>query len=132
MELFYLQKVLDAATEGARRAALPTQRLLAFSRQQPLNPQTTDINKVVSGMSDLLRQSLGTDIRLETVLAGGLWRTNRLTIETQNAHLDHRYVSGEPGIAPGQYVLLAVTDTGIDPHQAVWGANLLGAIRDDS
>ena len=132
-----LHRYLDAATEGARRAALLTQRLLAFSRQQPLHPQTTDINKVVSGMSDLLRHSLGTDIRLETVLAGGLWRTHvdpnqlenvilnlavnardampdggRLTIETQNAHLDHRYVSVEPGIAAGQYVLLAVTDTG--------------------
>ena len=132
-----LQRYLDAATEGARRAALLTQRLLAFSRQQPLNPQTTDINKVVAGMSDLLRHSLGADIRLETVLSGGLWRTHvdsnqlenvilnlavnardalpeggRLTIETQNAHLDHRYVSAEPGIAEGQYVLLAVSDTG--------------------
>ncbi len=112
-----LLRYMDAATEGARRAALLTQRLLAFSRQQPLNPQTTDMNKLVSGMSDLLRHSLGTDIRLETVLAGGLWRTHvdpnqlenvilnlavnardampdggRLTIETQNAHLDHRYV----------------------------------------
>ena len=71
-----LHRYLDAATEGARRAALLTQRLLAFSRQQPLKPQTTDINNVVSGMSDLLRHSLGTDIRLETVLAGGLWRTH--------------------------------------------------------
>ena len=132
-----MHRYLDAATEGARRAALLTQRLLAFSRQQPLRPQTTDINKVVSGMSDLLRHSLGSDIRLETVLAGGVWRTHvdpnqlenvilnlavnardalpdggRLTIETQNAHLDHRYVATEPGIAAGQYVLLAVTDNG--------------------
>ncbi len=112
--------------KARRRAALLTQRLLAFSRQQPLNPQTTDINKVVAGMSDLLRHSLGADIRLETVLAGGLWRTHvdpnqlenvilnlavnardampdggRLTIETQNAHLDHRYVCDRAGHCGG-------------------------------
>jgi CheY-like chemotaxis protein len=114
-----------------------TQRLLAFSRQQPLKPEVLDINKLVSNMSDLFRHSLGTHIQLETVLAGGLWRVHadqnqlenvllnlavnardampnggRLTIDTQNAHLDQRYAVNEPGILPGQYVLIAVTDTG--------------------
>jgi PAS domain S-box-containing protein len=131
------QRYLESATEGAKRAALLTQRLLAFSRQQPLRPESLDANKLVSGMSDLLRHSLGAAIQLEAVLAGGLWRTNadpnqlenvilnlavnardamqdggRLTIETQNAHLDARYAAAHLGIAAGQYVLIAVTDTG--------------------
>jgi PAS domain S-box-containing protein len=131
------QRYLDAASDGARRAALLTQRLLAFSRQQPLQPEAIDANKLVAGMSDLLRHSIGADVRLETVLAGGLWRTHadpnqlenvilnlavnardampeggRLTIETQNAHLDERYATAHLGLTPGQYVLVAVTDTG--------------------
>jgi len=131
------RRYIAAATDGAKRAALLTRRLLAFSRQQPLNPEPIDANKLVAGMSDLLRHSLGPSIELETVLAGGLWRTNadsnqlenailnlalnsrdampeggRLTIETQNAHLDARYVAGQPGVGAGQYVLVAVTDSG--------------------
>ena len=128
---------IDAASDGARRAASLTQRLLAFARQQPLKPQPIDANKLVGGLSDLLRHSLGGNIRLETVLAGGLWRTNvdpnqlenvilnlalngrdamkdggRLTIETQNAHLDAQYVSSQIGLPAGQYILVAITDTG--------------------
>ena len=131
------QRYLDAAAEAARRASLLTQRLLAFSRQQPLQPEAVDANKLVAGMSDLLRHSIGVEVRLETVLAGGLWRTHadlnqleniilnlavnardampeggRLTIETQNAHLDDQYAALQPGIHAGQYVLIAVTDTG--------------------
>ncbi|MGF7154712.1 PAS domain S-box protein [Novosphingobium gossypii] len=131
------ERYIHAATEGARRAANLTQRLLAFSRQQPLRPEAININRLVAGMSDLLRHSLGGDIRLETVLAGGLWRTHadpnqlenvilnlaingrdampeggRVTIETQNAHLDERYVAQHFGIVAGQYVLVAITDTG--------------------
>jgi CheY-like chemotaxis protein len=114
-----------------------TQRLLAFSRQQPLQPKPIDANKLVAGMSDLLRHSIGADVRLETVLAGGLWRTHadpnqlenvilnlavnardampiggRLTIETQNTHLDERYAAAHLGMAAGHYVLIAVSDTG--------------------
>ena len=128
---------IDAASDGARRAASLTQRLLAFARQQPLKPEPIDANKLVGGLSDLLRHSLGGNIRLETVLAGGLWRTNvdpnqlenvilnlalngrdamkdggRLTIETQNAHLDAQYVSSQIGLPAGQYILVAITDTG--------------------
>jgi len=132
-----VHRYADAATEGARRAANLTQRLLAFSRQQPLKPEPIDANKLVVGMSDLLRHSLGAMVQLETVLAGGLWRTSadpnqlenvilnlgvnardampeggRLTIETQNAHLDDRYAAAHLGLVAGQYVLIAVTDTG--------------------
>ena len=131
------RRYLDAASEGAKRAASLTQRLLAFSRQQPLRPEAVNVNRLVAGMSDLLRHSLGADIRLETVLAGGLWSVHadpnqlenvilnlgvnardampkggRLTIETQNAHLDARYVASQPGLPEGQYVLIAVSDTG--------------------
>ena len=131
------QRYIDAATDASKRAALLTQRLLAFSRQQPLEPEAIDANKLVSGMSDLLRHSLGADVQLETVLAGGLWRTHadpnqleniilnlavnardampdggHLTIETQNAHFDERYAAANLGVFAGHYVLIAVTDTG--------------------
>jgi PAS domain S-box-containing protein len=131
------KRYLDAAMDGAKRAAALTQRLLAFSRQQPLRPEAINVNRLVSGMSDLLRHSIGAGIRLETVLAGGLWSVNadpnqlenvilnlgvnardampdggRLTIETQNAHLDARYVASQPGLPEGQYVMIAVSDTG--------------------
>ncbi len=131
------KRYIDSANDGARRAATLTQRLLAFSRQQPLQPELIDANKLVNGMAELVRGSIGASIRLEVVLAGGSWRVHadlnqlenvllnlavnardampdggRLTIETQNAHLDGRYAADHPGVPAGQYVLIAVTDTG--------------------
>ncbi|CAN5347488.1 hypothetical protein BH11PSE2_BH11PSE2_10530 [soil metagenome] len=131
------KRYVEAAADGAQRAALLTKRLLAFSRLQPLMPESLDPNKLVAGMSDLLGHALGSDIRLETVLSGGVWRIHadpnqlenvilnlavnardampdggRLTIETQNAHLDARYAKAN-GAAAGQYVLIAVSDTGV-------------------
>ena len=139
------KRYVEAAADGARRAALLTQRLLAFSRQQPLRPEPINVNKLVAGMSELIRGSLGSDVRLETILAAGAWRVNadpnqlenvllnlsvnardampeggRLTIETQNAHIDDRYAAAHPGVPAGQYVLIAVTDTGAGmPHEVV-------------
>ena len=138
------RRYVEAAADAARRAALLTQRLLAFSRQQPLQPEAIDANKLVSGMSDLLRHSIGAEVRLETVLAGGLWSTHadpnqlenivlnlavnardampdggRLTIETQNTHLDDNYVRSNLGVASGQYVMIAVSDTGSGMPQEV-------------
>ncbi len=132
-----LQRPLDSAMRGAQRAASLTQRLLAFSRQQPLDPKPVDLSRLVAGMSDLLRRSIGEQISIETVLAGGLWRVNidanqletaiinlavnardampgggKLTIETANVHLDERYVSEQAEMVAGLYVMLAVTDTG--------------------
>ena len=129
-------KYLEAAMEGANRAAVLTARLLAFARQQALAPKPVDANKLLSGMSELLRRTLGPTIRIETLLTGGLWRTHadpsqlenailnlavnsrdampeggRLTIETQNCHLDETYLTAL-AIPPGQYVMIAVTDTG--------------------
>ncbi|WP_256807222.1 GAF domain-containing protein [Bradyrhizobium sp. Bra64] len=130
-------RFIDGAIDGANRAATLTQRLLAFSRQQPLAPEVVDINKMVGGMSELLDRSLGELVRLEMVLAAGLWRVKadpaqlesailnlavnardampkggRLTIETSNASIDQKY-SREYALIPGQYVLVAVTDNGI-------------------
>jgi signal transduction histidine kinase/ActR/RegA family two-component response regulator len=130
-------KFIDAAADAASRAAALTTRLLAFSRQQPLSPQVVDANKLVNGMSDLLRRALGEAIRMETVLAGGLWRTHadpsqlenallnlavnardamgdegKLTIETANSHLDDGYAAAHAEVVAGQYVMIAVTDTG--------------------
>ncbi|KEZ17509.1 Histidine kinase,histidine kinase,Response regulator receiver domain protein precursor [Sphingobium yanoikuyae] len=128
---------LDNATEGAQRAAQLTARLLAFSRQQPLAPQSTDVNKLVGGMSDMLRRTIGERVRVESVLAGGLWRASidpgqleaailnlcvngrdampdggRLTVETGNAYLDDAYAAAHAEVIPGQYVLVSVTDSG--------------------
>ncbi|TJV41093.1 MAG: response regulator [Mesorhizobium sp.] len=132
-----LEKLIEAATDAASRAAKLTSRLLAFSRQQPLAPQVVDTNRLVTGMSDLLRRALGEGIRIETVLAGGLWKTHadpsqienailnlavnardamsedgKLTIETANSHLDDGYAATHADVIPGQYVMIAVSDTG--------------------
>jgi len=133
-----IQRFVNSALEGVNRAKTLTSRLLAFSRLQPLAPDVLDANRLVSGMSELLRRTLGEAIHIETVLGGGLWKTfadapqlenaivnlcinardampdgGRLTIETANAFLDEEYCRANEGTTPGQYVLLAVTDTGI-------------------
>ena len=69
-------KLIDGISEAAHRAAALTHRLLAFSRQLPLAPETTDGTRLISGMSDMLRRSLGETTQLEVVLAGGLWKTH--------------------------------------------------------
>ncbi|CAH0357149.1 MULTISPECIES: response regulator [unclassified Sphingobium] len=130
-------KFIDNAVDGATRGAALTHRLLAFSRQQALSPVVSDINALVRGMEDLLRRSLGETIKLEFVLAGGLWRTNvdpgqlenailnlavnardampqggQLTVETMNAHLDDAYARKHADVVAGQYVVVAVSDSG--------------------
>jgi PAS domain S-box-containing protein len=129
---------IAAALQGAERSAVLTHRLLAFSRQQPLEPRPIDANKLVSGMSSLVNRTLGESIAIETVLAAGLWIVSadvnqlenallnlavnardampsggKLTIETANTYLDEAYASRHVEVTPGQYVMLAVTDTGI-------------------
>lgn len=130
-------RYVDNATDGAQRAAQLTQRLLAFARHQPLSPAPTDVNKLTSGMSELLRRTLGERVIVECVLAGGLWRAQvdpgqlesailnlavnardampnggALTIETANAYLDEQYAARNQDVRPGQYVVIAVSDTG--------------------
>ncbi len=133
---------LGNAAKGADRAAALTQRLLAFSRRQPLQPRATDINKLITGMTELLDRALGETVDLQVVAGAGLWRVEvdpnqlenavlnlavnardamadvkkpgggKLTIETTNAHIDEAYAAAQREVAPGQYVLISVTDTG--------------------
>ncbi len=128
---------LEAARQGAQAGAKLTHRLLAFSRRQPLAPSRIDLDRVVAGVADLIRRTIGADIAFETVLSAGLWPAHadshqlenviinlvvnardampdggRVTIETANAYLDERYAARFGDVTAGQYVLLSVTDTG--------------------
>jgi two-component system, NtrC family, sensor kinase len=132
-----LEGFIKNAMQGARRAASLTSRLLAFSRRQPLDPKPLRADRLVREMEDLIRQSLSETIEVEGVNAGGLWQIEadpvqleaailnlalnsrdampnggRLTIETSNAFLDEQYARRHPDVAAGQYVQIAVTDTG--------------------
>jgi signal transduction histidine kinase/CheY-like chemotaxis protein len=132
-----IDNLLANALEGGRRAVALTQRLLAFARQQPLAPEPLDANSLVSGMSDLLNRSLGEAVQLQTDLTPDLWRIHadpsqlenailnlavnardampeggKLIIETRNARLDETYAAEHPELTPGDYVMIAVCDTG--------------------
>ncbi|MBV8122225.1 MAG: CHASE3 domain-containing protein [Alphaproteobacteria bacterium] len=128
---------IQAASHAAERSAALTHGLLAFSRQQPLEPKPIDANRLVNGMSGLFSRTLGESIEIETVLAAGLWTISadinqlesalmnlavnardampsggKLTIETANTYLDEAYSKVHAEVTPGQYVMIAVTDTG--------------------
>ncbi len=132
-----LLRLVNSSQEAGKRAATLTHRLLAFSRQQPLDPKAVDVGKAVTDMSELLRRTLGETIIIETARAAGLWRAHvdqgqletaivnlavnardampsggKLTIETANANLDRTYANTQEEVVPGAYVLIAVTDTG--------------------
>jgi len=132
-----LRRAANHALKGARRAASLTQRLLAFSRRQPLDPKPANVNALVTGLSELVHRTLGETVAVETVLAAGLWQVEvdpneleaailnlavnardampeggRLTIETANTHIDEAYASNYAEVAPGQYVAISVSDTG--------------------
>jgi signal transduction histidine kinase len=127
-----------AAQDAAQRAAALTHRLLAFARRQPLDTKPSDINRIVLGMEDLLRQTLGESVELQTILAGDLWpaltdvnqfenailnlavnardamsAVGQLTIETRNTQLDVDYASRHNDVEAGEYVAISVSDTGI-------------------
>ena len=129
---------VNAAVNGAKGAAALTHRLLAFARRQPLDPKPINLNVLVNGMSDLFHRTLGEPIEIETVLGAGLWQVEvdanqlentiinlavnsrdampeggQLTIETANSHIDEAYASTNPDVAPGQYVMISVSDTGL-------------------
>ena len=139
-----VKRLIDGISDAAHRAAGLTQRLLAFSRQLPLAPTAIDANQMVKSISELLRQTLGEATVLETVLAGGLWKTHadanqlenailnlainardampdggRVTIETLNCYLDDDYVSNYPDLVAGQYVMIAVSDEGTGMSPAI-------------
>lgn len=131
------QKTIDILDRAAARGADLTTRLLAFARRQPLAPEEVDVNELTKGMTEMLGRILGEQIEIETVLAGGLWsgvvdpaqlenaivnlainareampEGGKLTIETSNSHLDDAYAAMHAEVEAGQYVLLAISDTG--------------------
>ena len=132
-----VDRFISAAQGASKRAAALTHRLLAFSRRQTLDPKPTNANRLIEGMEDLVRRTVGPSIEVETVLAEDLWITlcdasqlensvlnlcinardampdgGKLTIETANTSLDGR-AAREKDMAAGQYVMVCVTDTGI-------------------
>jgi CheY-like chemotaxis protein len=125
------------ALAGVDRGAKLASQLLAFSRRQPLEPKVINVGRFVRGMDDLLQRSIGETVDIEVVIAEGLWNTladptqvenallnlainardamdgtGKLTIEASNARLDDTYTAGLDDVSSGNYVLLAVTDTG--------------------
>jgi two-component system cell cycle sensor histidine kinase/response regulator CckA len=131
------REYLDDALWSVRRGGELTHRLLAFARKQPLKPAVIDLNDVVRGMTELLRRTLGGNVRIEEMLASNLWKAladrgeleravvnlavnardamhgaGTLALETRNALLDEDYAEQFEEVTPGEYVLLAITDTG--------------------
>jgi signal transduction histidine kinase/CheY-like chemotaxis protein len=119
-------------------------RLLAFSRKQPVDPRVVDLNEVVAGLRAMMKRLIGEDLQLDTLPGSGLWpvrvdpaqleqivvnllvnareaspRGGRVTIETANVALGSEYLKSNPTVKPGEYVLLAVSDTGTGMPPAV-------------
>jgi DNA-binding response OmpR family regulator len=133
-----LDRYVAAAQDAVKRATALTHRLLAFSRRQTLDPKPTNVNRLVAGMEELIRRTVGPAIHVEVVGAGGLWSTlvdpnqlenallnlcinardampsgGRLTIETEQVVINGAYAATHPWAQPGRYVLITVTDTGV-------------------
>ncbi|MEH3045554.1 response regulator [Sphingomonas adhaesiva] len=125
------------AMAGVSRGSRLASQLLAFGRRQALEPKVVNVTRFVGGMDDMLRRAIGEGVEIETIVGGGLWNTfidpgqienallnlainardamdgqGKLTIELANAHLDDDYARTHDEVTPGQYVMLAVTDTG--------------------
>jgi PAS domain S-box-containing protein len=133
-----IARFMDAASNSAKSAAALTHRLLAFARRQSLESRPNDLNRLITGMEDLLKRTLGERIELQCVLAENLWTAltdanqvesavlnlainardampngGRLTIETVNVQLDNQYTSLHEDVRPGDYVAISVSDTGV-------------------
>ncbi|MDR6818303.1 PAS domain S-box-containing protein [Neorhizobium sp. 2083] len=131
------EKRLNSALAGASRGARLASQLLAFGRRQPLSPKVVNLSRLIREMDHLLRRSLGEAIEIDTIVGGGLWNTlvdptnvenallnlainardamngqGKLTIELGNAYLDDAYARHTFDVEAGQYVMLAVSDTG--------------------
>ena len=132
-----LERYITAALGASQRAAALTHRLLAFSRQQTLSVEATDINRVATGMAELVRRTVGPEITVEVIAAEGLWNTlidrnqlenallnlcinardampdgGKLTVQTCNRLFD-KPTAAEQDMQPGEYVSLSVTDNGV-------------------
>ena len=131
-----LHRYVAVAQGASKRAAALTHRLLAFSRRQTLDAKPTNVNRLVTGIEELIRRTVGPQITLEVVTAAGLWPAlidasqlesallnlcinardampegGRITVETANKWLDDR-AAKERDLPPGQYLSVCVTDTG--------------------
>jgi CheY-like chemotaxis protein len=131
------RKLAEMTMTAAERGSELTSRLLAFARRQALDPKAIDVNALVEGMDGLLRRSLGEHVEIANVPGAGLWPAfvdapqleaallnltinardampegGRLTIETSNVTLDDSYARGHEEVTPGDYVMIAVSDTG--------------------
>jgi PAS domain S-box-containing protein len=131
------REMVKEAQEASADGAKLTAQLLAFGRRQPLNPKPTDIGRLISNFSDLLRRTLGEAIELRVIVTGSthlavvdapqlqnallnlvinardaMPRGGRLTIDISQTRLDADYAQMYPEIRAGRYVLIAVTDTG--------------------
>ena len=132
-----IRSYVDAATTAALNGAELNRQLLAFSRQQALSPKVINLNDNVSSMLGILRRTLGETIEIEAIQNDALWTSKadpaqvesavlnlavnardampeggRLTIETANVHLDEDYAATQAEVVAGEYVMLAMTDTG--------------------
>jgi signal transduction histidine kinase len=132
-----LDRFVTGALDGAQRAANLTHRLLAFARLQPLAPKPVDANRLLAGMADLLRRTLGEAIRVDIARTPGLWETHAdpsqlenailnlavnardampnggaLSVTAANVSVTDSDAPWHGGAEPGDYVLIAVTDTG--------------------
>jgi PAS domain S-box-containing protein len=132
-----MRPAVEQALRAAERGASLTHRLLAFSRQQMLVARSVDFNRLIGDMDELLRRTLGEHVDIELRLAKDLWPAladsgqvensllnlainardampegGKLMIETSNERLDDDYASNNAEVAPGDYVMMAVTDTG--------------------
>jgi PAS domain S-box-containing protein len=131
------ERRVNNALAGVVRGGKLASQLLAFGRRQPLAPKVVHLGRLLTNMDDLLRRSIGEAIEIETIVSGGLWNTSidptqmenavlnlainardamdgagKLTIEAGNAFLDDAYAARHAEVEPGQYVMLAITDTG--------------------
>jgi signal transduction histidine kinase len=131
------ERRIDFALAAVARGAKLASQLLAFGRRQPLEPRVVNLGRFLHGMDDMLRRAIGAEIDLETVVSGGLWNTlvdtgqienallnlainardamegqGHLTIEAGNVALGEDYARANAEVTPGQYVMVAVTDTG--------------------
>lgn len=130
-------KRIEGALGGVARGAKLASQLLSFARRQPLEPKVVNVSRFIRSLEDMLGRTLGESIEVETVISGGLWNTmvdigqvenailnlainardamdgrGKLTIEAGNALLDFNYCQKHEDLRPGQFVVIAVTDTG--------------------
>jgi PAS domain S-box-containing protein len=131
------ERRITNALAGVNRGSKLASQLLAFGRRQALEPKVVNIGRLVRGMDEMLRRTIGEGVEIETIISGGLWNAlidpmqienavlnlainardamegfGKLTIEAGNGYIDDAYARVHDDVSPGQYVVLSVTDTG--------------------